>query len=333
MLGGIFRERARKHFDSPGMERPARQRFPTPGVSSVGVAAVFGTFRFPRTFWPVRRLFPVAPPEPFASRPPRRSASLGGTLVLVFSAACGGGAPASSATSPAAPPPASGTPAAESILDAPDRSAEDRALDEGRRPLELLAFGGVKPGMHVAEVGAWKGYTAELLARAVAPDGVVYAEDPPDFDSMTRATWAERAKRAPFARIVRVARPFEDPLPGEAASLDVVFSVLFYHDLVWLKVDRARMNAALFRALKPGGLLVIADHSAAPQAGTTVTRSLHRIEESVVIDEVTRAGFVLAGEGDFLRHPEDRRDWSSSDEAPADKRGKSDRFVLRFRRP
>ncbi len=167
----------------------------------------------------------------------------------------------------------------------------------------------------------------------MAPDGTVYAEDAPALEPATRDAWSERAKRPSYARIVRVARPYEDPLPTGTPPLDVAFSVLFYHDLVWLGVDRARMNAAIFRALKPGGSLIVVDHSARPGDGVTVTRSLHRIEEKSVIDEVTRAGFLLAGESDFLRHPEDARDWNPSDEAPAEKRGTSDRFVLRFRRP
>jgi predicted methyltransferase len=236
---------------------------------------------------------------------------------------------------PAASPPAAVARTVDSsaILAAADRSADDRALDEGRRPMELFAFAGVKPGMRVAEIGAWKGYTAELLARAVAPDGTVYAQDPLDFDKETREVWSQRATRPSFARIVRVARPFDDPFPPGTPPLDIVFCVLFYHDTVWLGVDRGRMNAALFHALRPGGALVIVDHSARNGEGTSVVRSLHRIEESVVIDELTRAGFVLDGEGNFLRHPGDARDWNASDEAPADRRGTSDRFALRFRRP
>src|SRR5258708_11292535 len=74
------------------------------------------------------------------------------------------------------------SPALRALLGDPDRSAKDRALDAGRKPAELLAFGGVHPGSRVAEVGAWEGYGAELLARAVAPDDKVYAIDPPDFD-------------------------------------------------------------------------------------------------------------------------------------------------------
>jgi predicted methyltransferase len=224
-------------------------------------------------------------------------------------------------------------PALVALLDAPDRSPEDRALDKGRHAPELMAFAGVKPGMRIAELGAWEGYTAELLARAVAPDGMVYAQDPPEFDKYTKKTWEGRAKRPPYARITRVARGFDDPIPPGTPPLDVALSVLFYHDTVWLGVDRAKMNAAIFRALKPGGVLVVADHHAKDGAGVGVAKSLHRIEKKVVVDELQRAGFVLEAEADFLRHPDDARDWSASDEAPPEKRGTSDRFVLRFRKP
>jgi predicted methyltransferase len=219
------------------------------------------------------------------------------------------------------------------ILAASDRSAEDRALDAGRHPIELFAFAGVKPGMRVAEIGAWQGYTAELLARAVGPDGIVYAQDPPDFDQYTHTAWEARSTRPTFARIVRWARPFETPIAPDTPPLDVVFCVLFYHDTVWLGVDAATMNRAIFKALKPGGSFVVADHSARAGDGITVVKTLHRIEESVVKKEIVRAGFVLAAESDLLRHPEDKRDWSASDEAPSEKRGTSDRFLLRFKKP
>lgn len=254
------------------------------------------------------------------------------TLILV-----GCATPASTATS-AAPARVehvtpSTTPELRALLAAPDRIDADRALDEGRRPAELFAFAGVRPGMRVADVGAWQGYTAELLARAVAPTGTVYAQDPPEFDKWTKKSWEERATRAPFSRIVRLARPFDDPFPPEASALDVVFCVLFYHDTVWLGVDRAKMNAAVFRAMKPGASLVVVDHRARAGAGTSVAKTLHRIEESTVVDELSRAGFVLVADSDMLRHPEDPLDWEASDEAPPEKRGKSDRFVLRFSRP
>ena len=251
-------------------------------------------------------------------------------LVAVCAAACASPQPVMSSPPPRAFPAAT---AMGDILAAPDRSADDRRLDAGRHPVELFAFAGVKPGMRVAEIGAWHGYTAELLSRAVAPDGVVYAQDPEDFDKWTHAAWEERSTRPTFARIVRWARPFETPIAPDTAPLDVVFCVLFYHDTVWLGVDRDKMNTAIFKVLKPGGSFVVSDHSARAGDGITVVKTLHRIEERVVKQEVVRAGFVLAAESDVIHHPEDKRDWSASDEAPPEKRGTSDRFLLRFKRP
>ncbi len=177
--------------------------------------------------------------------------------------------------------------------------------------------------MRVAEIGAWKGYTGELLARAVGPTGRVYAQDPAAFDKYTRDTWAERLQRPVVSgRVTRVTREFDDPLPPEARELDVVFVVLFYHDTVWLEVDRARMNRAIFDALKKGGAYVVVDHSASAGAGVTVAKQLHRIEESAVRREIEQAGFRLAGTAEFLKNPADARDWNSDDEAPVEKRGR-----------
>lgn len=257
-------------------------------------------------------------------------------LLPLFLVACGSAPPSQTPRALATIPKLhdlQSSPGMTEILAAPDRSAEDRALDGGRRPGELFAFAGVKPGMSVAEIGAWEGYTAELLARVVAPGGTVYAQDPPDFDKYTHATWEERAKRSSYARIVRWARPFDAPFAPDAPPLDVVFCVLFYHDTVWLGVDRAKMNAAIYKALKPGGTLVVVDHSARAGDGIKVAKTLHRIEESVVKEEILKAGFVLEAESEFLRHADDKRDWSASDEAPKEKRGTSDRFALRFKKP
>jgi predicted methyltransferase len=220
------------------------------------------------------------------------------------------------------------------VVAAPDRSAEDRALDGPRRSGQLLAFAGIREGSRVGELGAWEGYTAELLARLVGASGHVFAEDPPEFDKWIHEAWETRAKRPEVAeRVTHLWRPFEDPFGSEVHDLAAVFSVMFYHDTVWLHVDRAKMNAAAFAALAPGGEYIVVDHSARPGDGVAVAKTLHRIEERVVVEEVQRAGFALAARADFLRHPEDARDWNAGDEAPADKRGTSDRFVLRFTRP
>jgi predicted methyltransferase len=225
-------------------------------------------------------------------------------------------------------------PELRAIVDAPDRDARDRALDAGRKPAELLAFIGVKPGMKVAELGAGGGYTTELLARAVGPTGVVYAQNSPWLlEAFAKKPWAARAAKPVNAHVVGVTREFDDPLPPEAKDLDAVVCVLFYHDTFWLKVDRAKMNAAVLHALKPGGVYVVVDHSGRPKTDATEVKTLHRIEESVVRDEIEHAGFKLAEEGSFLREPSDTRDWNASPMAAGEKRGHSDRFALKFVKP
>jgi predicted methyltransferase len=133
--------------------------------------------------------------------------------------------------------------------------------------------------------------------------------------------------------VIRVDRDFDDPLPAEAKGLDAVVDVLFYHDTVWQKTDRERMNRAIFEALHPGGIYVIVDHSARQGSGTSETQTNHRIEESVVRSEVEKAGFKLAASADFLRNPADTRDWSASPRVAGERRGTSDRFVLKFVKP
>jgi predicted methyltransferase len=221
-----------------------------------------------------------------------------------------------------------------SAVDAPDRTETDRALDAGRHPRELLAFAGIKPGMRVAELGVGGGYTSELLARAVGPSGKVYAQNSRlILDRFAEKPWSERLAKPVMANVVRLDREFDDPFPPEVHDLDAVLIVLFYHDTVWLGVDRARMNRAVFAALKPGGEYVVVDHSGRKGSGATETSTLHRIEQSVVEDEVTAAGFRLADQAGFLRNPQDPRDWNDSPRAAGDRRGTSDRFVLRFVKP
>ncbi|HVK75739.1 MAG TPA: SAM-dependent methyltransferase [Kofleriaceae bacterium] len=236
-------------------------------------------------------------------------------------------------TAPPAPTPAP-APTGNPIVDAADRSPDDRALDEGRKPAEFLAFTGVGPGMKVAELMAGGGYTSELLARAVGPSGKVYGQNPKVIlEKFAEKPWAARLAKPVNAGVVRVDRELDDPLPPEAKDLDLIVANLVYHDFVWMNVDRARMNQALFAALKPGGRLYIADHHAAAGAGVTAVQTLHRIEPAAIRQEVEAAGFVLAKEGDFLRHPDDTRDWSTSPGAAGEKRGHSDRFVLLFEKP
>jgi predicted methyltransferase len=224
--------------------------------------------------------------------------------------------------------------AIQAAVDAPDRDAADRALDAGRQPARTLAFFGIRPGMRVAELGAGGGYTTELLVRVVGPQGRVYGQNSPFLLArVAEQPWTARLAKPLMKNVVRLDRDFDDPFPADLHNLDAVLIVLLYHDTVWMKVDRARMNRAVFAALAPGGVYGIVDHSAKPGTGLSVAESLHRIDEATVRSEIEAAGFQLAAQGDFLRNPDDARDWSPSPRAAGERRGTSDRFVLSFVKP
>lgn len=253
--------------------------------------------------------------------------SLAAVLIASLSLACGRSRPAHVKTVEVSP-------AVRAAVNASDRSDADRALDAGRHPAETLAFFGIAPGMRVAELGAGGGYTAELLARVVGPSGAVYGQNTTFMlERFAEKPWSARLAKPVMRTVVRADRDFDDPLPPDARDLDAVVMILFYHDTVWLGADRARMNAAIFRALKPGGVYGIVDHTGRPGTGSTETKTLHRIEERVVREEIEAAGFRLDAEASFLRNPDDARDWNASPTASGPRRGTSDRFVLRFVKP
>jgi predicted methyltransferase len=211
----------------------------------------------------------------------------------------------------------------QNVIASPIRTEQDRRIDASRHPAELLPFTQVRPGMHVLDVSAGGGYTSQLLALAVGPTGMVWAQSP-----QPGATLQKRLADHPQANLVVVARPFDNPVPEEAGKLDLVTLVLNYHDISYLPVDRAKMNARLFAALKSGGRFVVIDHSAIKGTGISAGKTLHRIDEDVVLNEVRQAGFVLDAEGNFLRNRADPRDESSNQpKTPTDK------FALRFVKP
>jgi predicted methyltransferase len=222
-----------------------------------------------------------------------------------------------------APAPVMPAPDYEAIVKSPDRSDADRNADARRLPAQLLAFAGVMPGMRVLDVGAGDGYSTELLARAVGPSGKVYAQN-----ARTREGFEERMQRPGMKNVTAAVRPFDDPAPPEAKGLDLVAMFLVYHDTTFQPVDRAKMNKALYDALRPGGYLVVVDHSAKRGDGAAVGKSLHRIEEATLRQEVEAAGFKLAAQSDFLRNPADPRD------APFFKMNiGTDQFALKFVKP
>ena len=209
------------------------------------------------------------------------------------------------------------------VIASPVRTDQDRRMDAGRHPAEFLPFTQVRPGMRVLDVSAGGGYTSQLLALAVGPSGKLWAQA-----QKPGATLQKRLADKPQENFIVVERSFEDPVPEQASMLDLVTIVLNYHDISYQPIDRARMNARLFAALKPGGRLVIIDHAGRTETGISEGRTLHRIDRDFVVAEVRQAGFVLDREGDFLRNPADPRDQSSNDpKVPTDK------FALRFVRP
>jgi len=211
------------------------------------------------------------------------------------------------------------------------RPEADTTRDALRHPGEIMAFTGVQPGWRIADVGPGGGYYSRLFAVAVGDGGRVYGIDRPN-----------AAPDRPRA-ILAVAPQYQNITVLQAGysgwsisePLDAVFISQIYHDFFYpqLNVDVPAFNRAVFDALKPGGAYVIIDHSA--EAGHAINTAspqedLHRIDQAQVIREVTAAGFILEGESQVLRHPEDNRTLRVFE---GDIRGRTDQFVLRFRKP
>jgi predicted methyltransferase len=220
-----------------------------------------------------------------------------------------------------------------SAINSPDRPAADRQLDAGRHPDQILAFFGIAPGMHVADLWAGGGYTTELLARTVGPSGKVYSQNgtfPPAFKKGEEA-WKARLKEPAVNNVVELQKPFDHPddiLPVPPESLDAVTIDMNYHDMVGRGYDRAKINAADFKALKPGGVYGVIDNSAAPGSGARDANTLHRIDEAFETNEIKQAGFKLVAVSAVLRNPKDDRTWFVMKH-----RGEQDRFVLKFVKP
>jgi predicted methyltransferase len=220
------------------------------------------------------------------------------------------------------------TPDYAAIIAAPDRSDADRKLDTNRAPAQWLAFIGAKPGMKILDIFAVYGWKAELLARAVAPGGKVYAQNSEAAFARVKDRLEARLKTPAAANIVSAVQPLDDPAPPGMHDFDLVTFFYAYHDITNLGVDRAKMHKAVYDALKPGGELVVGDYSAKPGAGTSVAQTLHRSDEALVRSEIEAAGFKLIDHGDFLRVPGDARDAHSHSGAEP-----VDIFVLKFRKP
>lgn len=233
---------------------------------------------------------------------------------------------AATATTPAAI--AQTPPNYAAIVAAPDRSAADHDLDTNRAPAQWLAFIGAKPGMNILDIFAVYGWKAELLARAVAPGGKVYAQNSEAAFARVKDRLEARLKTPAGSNIVSVVQPFEDPAPPGINDFDRVTFFYAYHDITYLGIDRSKMLKAIYAVLRPGGEFVVGDYSAKPGAATSVVRTLHRSDEALVTREIEAAGFTLIDHGDFLRVPGDARDAPSHSSAQP-----VDIYLLKFSKP
>lgn len=210
----------------------------------------------------------------------------------------------------------------------PARPAEDVARDAARKPAEIIAFAGVRPGNRIVELIPGGGYYTRILARAVGPRGHVYAVVTPGFSQRPGAMDRLRATIAAYPNVEIVVSDLG--ALTMAQPVDLVWTSENYHDLHnGPTANVAAVNRAVFGALRRGGIYYVEDHSA-PGTGTGATSTLHRIDPQAVRDEVRAAGFVAAGESPLLANPADPHSARSNDSSIA---GHTDRFAMRFRKP
>ncbi|HYD23489.1 MAG TPA: methyltransferase [Croceibacterium sp.] len=211
----------------------------------------------------------------------------------------------------------------------PGRPAADTARDAARKPAEIVQFAGVRPGAVVGEISPGGGYYTRILARTVGPNGHVYALVPMGAAQRPGGLDAINAIAAQYGNVTVVPVTFTDFTLEQ--PVDLVWTTENYHDLHnGPTANVAAVNAAVFRALKPGGIYFIEDHAAAAGTGVTATSTLHRIDPAAAIEEATAAGFTLEAQSDLLANPADPKTVGVRDPAV---QGETEKFALRFRKP
>jgi len=219
-----------------------------------------------------------------------------------------------------------------------ERAQSHSARDKNRKPAEILSLLGVKSGMKIADLTSGSGYYTDILSRVVGKEGQVIAHNPPyvinrfaGYFTDEKNGWPAQLKNKQWSTNV-VSNTDELDTIKLPVQLDGALMVLFYHDTVWQGVNRQMMNQRIFNALKPGGVYLIVDHSAKSGTGIEDVDKLHRIEKQFVIDEITKAGFVLDVDSNLLAHPKDTRDYSFVRDQQTN-RDQTDRMVLKFVKP
>jgi predicted methyltransferase len=215
------------------------------------------------------------------------------------------------------------------------RGAEDLKRDAIDHPAEVLRLSGIKPGMQIADVLAGDGYYSELASYIVGPKGHVQLINNAGFDKFSNNAWQQRIADHHLTNVEH--RTVDMAKLGLAdGSLDAVLLIKAYHDLYWVdekfgwpKIDAGGVLDQLAKALKPGGVLLLIDHSAKAGVGSADAGTLHRIDEAYARKDFEAHGFTFVKSSDLLRKPEDKRDQISYKPPML---GKTDRFVYVFRK-
>lgn len=220
------------------------------------------------------------------------------------------------------------SPSIRAAVSDPARPPADVQRDATRKPAEVLAFAGVKPGDKVGELIPGGGYFTRVLAKAVGPSGHVYAIVPTAMASRPGALDGINAVAAAYPNVTVVTADLAMMSPPE--KLDVVWTSENYHDLHnGPTANIAGFNKAVFDALKPGGVFYVEDHSA-PGTGTSATSTLHRIDPAAAKSEIEAAGFRMEAQTDLLANSTDPHTDKVFDPKI---QGHTDKFVMRFRKP
>lgn len=217
----------------------------------------------------------------------------------------------------------------------PHRPARQVAQDAFRKPAEVIALAGIKPGDRVGDFMSGGGYFTRIFSKVVGPAGRIYAYVPeeqikncaPEEIAGTGAIAADPY----YTNVVVDVGPVDQY--GAPEPLDVVWTSQNYHDLhdpFMGPADMDTFNGRVFHALKPGGVYLVIDHVAERGSGLRDTNTLHRIDQAAIIREVEAAGFQLEAHSDVLRNKSDTHVLRVFD---AQIRGQTDQIVLKFRRP
>ena len=243
--------------------------------------------------------------------------------------------------------------ALQAALAAPHRSEANRARDPWRNPGPTLAFFGLKPGLAVVELTPGGGWYSEILAPYLRPQGRFYlahfaADSASAGQRRGRANFAERMAKAPelYDKAVLATLPTASGAPDvPAGSIDLVLTFRNVHNWVSEGTLDDKLRGC-FVMLKPGGVLGVVDHRAAPGTSLDAMKKSGYVSEAFMEERARAAGFVLAAKSEVNANAKDSKDhpngvWTlpptfalkDVDRERYAAIGESDRFTHRYVKP